>query len=197
MLVLIKEFGSFVKAVFWQWWGLMSCAFWTFAAVYGEKLNKDNVWYVKTSFWLGLFVLCLSTFLAWREQYKRVEAHNRCISGYENKAVDLTLVSYIAWDGNALAGAAPGEDAESQVITDWKKKVEDWLRTSRSQLLGISPIAFNKFLHSRRGSREEYHGVCLSLWGDLAVLNERLDNLTDIMERANVYLARVQDRPFG
>lgn len=73
VLTFITEIRVFLKSILFRWWALMSCAIWTLTAIYGEKFNKTNEWYVRTSFWLGVSVLCLAAFLAWREQYRRAQ----------------------------------------------------------------------------------------------------------------------------
>jgi hypothetical protein len=90
---------------------------------------------------------------------------------------------------------APAEKAMDEEVDEWKEKVKRWLADTREKLSALSPVAANKFLHARKSSNEPYYGVCSSVWGDLGVLNERLDNLTDIMEKTNVYLIRMIDRP--
>ena len=195
MLAFTREVGLFLKSVLWKWWGLMSCALWTFAAIYGEIHRKPDAWYVHASFGLAIAIVCLSTFLAWREQYKRVEALNVCLNGYQGKTFELTLVSDAAWKGNHLFATAPGDEAEIGASDIWRRKVEAWTEDTRELLRQLSPIGANKFTHVRRSPNQEFHGVLVSLWGDLSLLQERLDNLTDIMERANIYLARMIDRP--
>ena len=169
MLVLVKEVGSFFKAVLWKWWGLMSCALWTFAAVYGEMHSKPDAWYVQFSFGLAIVVVCISTFLAWREQYEKVGAQNRCLKEYEDRAVDLIWVSHAAWDGNSLSVTAPSEKADDKAILAWKDEVQSWLDRTRNVLFSLSPIAANKFFHIRKPSDQMHYGVHQSIWGDLSV----------------------------
>jgi hypothetical protein len=195
MISLIGECGLFVKAVFWRWWGLMSCALWTLTALYGEIHHKENPWYVTLSFDLMVVLIPTSTFLAWREQYKRVSAQNKCISAYEDKTADLIWVSSAAWNGNLLSGTAPGEDATEEERSGWKHKVESWVSTTRELLVSISPIAANKFFYLGQMHSNNFYGVHESLWSDLSLLNDRLHNLTEIMEKSNVYLAKIIDRP--
>jgi len=59
---VLREIGTFFKSVLWQWWGLMSCALWTFTAVYGQMHSKPDAWYVHASFGLAIFIVCVSTF---------------------------------------------------------------------------------------------------------------------------------------
>ena len=170
----------------------MSCAVWTFVSVYAITHNKPDAWYVTWAFRLMFVFLPLSAFLAWREQYQTVEAQNAVIKSYEDRATDLTVVSHIAYDGSVLVGTAPPEESSAMEIVRWKKQAEDWCAFSRGQLFGISPIAANKFTHNRQSPAQDYYGVNRAIRGELSLLSERLENLTDIMERADIYLTRVR-----
>ncbi|HET9407672.1 MAG TPA: hypothetical protein VFO39_10575 [Candidatus Sulfotelmatobacter sp.] len=193
MHTLFREIGLYLKAVIWHWWNGMSCALWTFAAIYGEAHQKPEAWYVHASFGLAIAVVCISTFFAWREQNRKLEAELIRIKGYEEKTSELTAVSHMAFDGHVLAGQVPADGAKDAEVADWKRKVEEWLSLTRGLLYQISPIAANKFSQARRLPAGEYYGVCRTLFGELSLLNERLENLTDIMEKSSIYLAKIVD----
>jgi len=85
--------------------------------------SKPDAWYVHASFGLAIFIVCVSTFLAWREQYKKVEALNVCLNAYQGKTFELTLVSNATWEGNYLFATPPNDEAEIGENDVWRNKV--------------------------------------------------------------------------
>jgi hypothetical protein len=192
MATLLREIAEFLKAVFIRWWGLMSCAVWTLLSIYGLTHSEPNAWYIAWSFRLIFVFLPICMFLAWREQNQLLQAQIARIKGYENKTSELIVVSQAAWDGNYLAADAPDKDAAAQKIADWQSKVDKWTKETHELLRSISPIAANKFFQARNSKAQIHLGIARELMGDLSLLNEKLDNLTDIMEKSNIYLANVR-----
>jgi hypothetical protein len=104
----------------------MSCAFWTFAGIFGEALHKSNEWYIRTSFWLGCFVLCVSIFQAWRKEYLAKNA-------FLNPVFDLRLAPQItlqrdqdAWDAWYCRIAVTNNQQDGVALQDCRLVLAEW-----------------------------------------------------------------------
>jgi hypothetical protein len=126
MVALGQEVLVFLKAVLWQWWCLMSCAFWTFAGIAGQALHKNNEWYVKTSIWLGVFVLCISLFQAWRKEYSAKKAFLKPIFDLRlNPRLNLQR-DQNGWDAWYCRVAVTNNQPEDVALQDCRLVLEDW-----------------------------------------------------------------------
>lgn len=130
-------------------------------------------------------------FGTWSKSNKRLQAAEGCINGYRNRAIELTLISSHLAAGNALAINAPGDKATEEEIADWKRRIDSWRMVTSDVLGSISPIATDKMYRRRKDDGELYYGVHQSVWSDLALLNEKLESITEIMEKPDTYLAKI------
>jgi hypothetical protein len=110
----------------------------------------------------------------------------------KDKATAITWISHFADMANGLALNAPNEDASRMEIVKWKRQVDEWRNETASALSSLSVVALNKFSDSDMGAEiPDYIGKDTRIWSDLALLDERRRNLKEIMEKTDVYLAKV------
>jgi hypothetical protein len=60
----------FLKAIFRRWWGLMSCAAFTFLGVWATFGNKGREYLLWASFLLGTAFLLVAAYKAWADEHR-------------------------------------------------------------------------------------------------------------------------------
>jgi hypothetical protein len=66
----MKTIGAFARECLKEWWGLMSCAAFTFLGIYIAAGNKGNASVVNSSAALGFVLLFVASYRAWKRQYE-------------------------------------------------------------------------------------------------------------------------------
>jgi hypothetical protein len=82
--------------LFDHWWSLMSCAVFTAIGTIQAHFQKSNRWLVWAVFVAALFLLFVSSFLAWRDQYRENQV-----------ARDIGSLSLEAASGTLFLGQDP------------------------------------------------------------------------------------------
>ncbi len=71
----------------------MSCAVFTFLGIYGAWAAKNATWYFLSAVGLGLLLLVVAAFLAWREEYLANINGPELLIGWEGREVGYDLVT--------------------------------------------------------------------------------------------------------
>jgi hypothetical protein len=131
-------------------------------------------------------------FGAWDKKNRQWLAAAECVSRYRERATALIWISEFADEANGLVVNAPNEDGKRTEIIKWRKRVEAWKSATADALSHLSPVAVDRFskydITSQPG---DYVGSHREVWSDLALLDEKRRNLTEIMEKADVYLTKL------
>jgi hypothetical protein len=156
--------------------------------------------FVSAATYKGLFAglaVCaamVTCYRVWAHENENFENANAKIRAYEDRAKALMWISHFADEGSALAINAPNEDATRMATVRWRQSVEDWRNTTSDALLSLSVIAKEKFFDFDAGweaPESIYAGKHRDVASDLVLLQEKRRNLREIMEKADVYLAKV------
>jgi hypothetical protein len=146
------------------------------------------------SLFAGLAVVAamITCYRIWASEYDQLEEAKQRILAYEDRAKAFMWMSHFAGEANGLVVNSPNEDATKMEIVRWRQQVEVWKDETTAALSHLSPVAEDKFLNCDITLESaNYTGKHREVWSDLAILDERRGNLTEIMEKADVYLAKV------
>jgi hypothetical protein len=142
---------------------------------------------------LALFFLFMAFFNAWRKQYREkltlaaASVHLRQQEGrQQEKVAQLTFISKFIGDGQSLLIINPGEEATPDELKEWKFKVRQWSDEVSNFLWAIGRT---KFYDLTGHQAHDFPGAHESIWADLSVLQTKIRNLTEILEKHEIYLA--------
>jgi hypothetical protein len=133
-------------------------------------------------------------FGAWAKEHHQRLVLEECVRQYRDRATAITWMSHFVDEANSLTVDAPNEDATKMEIARWRQSVELWRNATTDALLSLSLVAKEKFFYFDTGwepSEFAHAGKHRNVMSDLHLLDERRRNLREIMEKADVYLARV------
>jgi len=143
---------------------------------------------------LAIIAYAVTCYRLWAHGDDELQSAQAIIAKYRNRAEALTWVSHCVTQGTELAVDAPNEHATKMEIARWKQSVEVWRTTTIDLLLSMSLVAKEKFFDFDTGwepAQFAHTGKHKDVVSDLMVLDEKRRNLREIMEKADVYLARV------
>ena|SRR5208283_2726634 len=101
----------------------------------------------------------------------------------------LVLVQRIMLDGHALRNSVSTASASNQTASQWIQSVQAWIDTSHQSLADVSMQAALAFMHRNVVPDVSWGGVTnrQDVSRQFQELLVRLDNLRNIMEKADVY----------
>jgi hypothetical protein len=143
---------------------------------------------------LAIIAAIVTCYRVWAHENENFENANAKIRAYEDRAKAIIWISHFANEGSGLAVDAPNEDAAETEILAWRHSVEAWRNGTAEVLLSFSVVAKDKFFDfdaGREASESIYAGKHREVASDLVLLEEKRRNLREIMEKADVYLAKV------
>jgi hypothetical protein len=184
--------GKFFVAIGQDWLARMSGPLtvpFTVAALFVSASSYRYLFAV-----LAIVAYAVTCYRLWAHGDEELQKADTVIAKYRERAEALTWISHFADEGTALAVGAPNEDATTMEVARWRQSVETWRNTTTDALLSLSIVAKEKFFDFDAGwePREfAYEGKHQALLSDLTLLEEKRRNLREIMEKADVYLAKV------
>lgn len=96
-----KPFKTFVFALLWHWWALMSCAAFTMLGIYIAQSGKSNAWLVSASAVLAVAFFVVAAYRTWKPEHEK-----RCQLERElNAEADMRGTIYIR---SSDSGQQPG-----------------------------------------------------------------------------------------
>ena len=101
----------------------------------------------------------------------------------------LVLVQRIMLEGHALRSSVSTANESNQTASDWIQSVQAWIDTSYQSLADVSMQAALAFMHRNVVPDVSWGGITtrLDISRQFQELLVRLDNLRNIMEKADVY----------
>jgi hypothetical protein len=105
---------------------------------------------------------------------RKVRRRSRAITGFVES-------------GRKLQNLAPGIEASDAEVSQWIESVEAWNNETHDFLKRYSAEAAASYLHNPGKFSGDYMGVAVKAQRVRRGLEERLNNLRDIMEKADVY----------
>jgi hypothetical protein len=101
----------------------------------------------------------------------------------------LLLVQRIMLDGHALRNSVYGANTNTETASEWTHSVQTWIDTSHQSLANVSMQAALSFMHRNVAPDVSWGGVThrQDVSKQFQELLVRLDNLRNIMEKADVY----------
>jgi hypothetical protein len=114
----------FFKALFKHWWGLMSCAAFTFAAIFAGFAHKTADWVVGVSCGLGLVFFLIAAYLAWRDEYLRASTSEKALEGLKRtieheRAMPHILLEYATIGKQYKYVVAGLQDINPDLVTEF------------------------------------------------------------------------------
>lgn len=178
---------QFLKAVLNSWagyttGGIVVALVWLWSTVSQIPMSR------KAGIILAIFFLLMALFNAWRKQYHENLAlvNNPAQRRQEERVAQLTVLSKFISDGQYLLIVNPGEAAPAKEITEWKFKVKEWTEEVSNFLWAIGRTKFNDLTAHQA---QDFHGAHQSVWTELSFLQTRIRNLTEILEKHEIYLS--------
>ena len=183
----LSDLFQFLRAVLNSWagyttGGIVVALAWLWSTISQIPLSR------KAGIVLALFFLFMAFFNAWRKQYRENLTLTRdpVRRSQEERVTQLTFISKFIGDGQYLLLVNPGENATAEEIKEWKFKEQQWTKDVSNFLWAIGRTKFND-LTNHEG--HDFHGAHPSLWAELAFLRTKIRNLTEILEKHEIYLA--------
>lgn len=185
----VLDFLEFIRAVISQWavyatGGIIVAFLWLWSTLLDTPPSK------KVNIGIALFFLFLAVFHAWRKQYRQRLILEWSKRKEDQKMGQILFISKFISDGQSLLIINPGEEAPEKEVKDWKSNVERWTNEVSSYLWAIGRTKFNDLMDVQH---KDFHGAHKSVWGDLTFLEKRINNLKEIMEKREIYLAGMID----
>ncbi len=104
----------------------------------------------------------------------------------DEKTGQILFISHFINEGQYLLFVNPGKDATEKEIEEWKFKVRKWVQDVSGYLWAIPNTKFNDLMNRKS---TDFHGAHESIWAELSFLETRLNNLKEIIEKRDIYLA--------
>ncbi len=180
---LLRHIGIWIRAVLAIWQSYVTGGVIVLLLLLYEKFRLGTISNVAWKYGLIGFLL-VSLFTTWRRERVRVES-------YENTAFTRLLVSNASWRGSSLSATAPGETDSKDEVNRWTREVESWQDETRMLLNSLSPIAANKFSQIHDSNSGVESGYAPQIAAIRGIVNKQIQNLSEIMEKPETYLARV------